>query len=190
MQAVRQPLSSRYWCSLYFIWSEHFLYPLKHFSSHCVSFLINQTSTHFTADKTYAIVPFIKRYECEGFLFPLALVILLLKVIPFNLPGNVHFDFSLLSNKLFITKNSLCSCIQVPLQSDLYFLCQSEQWRENTDNKQNVADNRGEELQRELFLAMTIFSLDLTAKIFYSYNFPPTCHKFHGKWRMNFWYRA
>lgn len=141
------------------------MHPLKKFSSHCVSFFINQTSTYFTTDKTYAIVLFIKRYEFEGFLFSLALVILLLKVIPFNLPGNVHFDFSLLSNKLFITRKSLSSCVQVPLQCDLYFLCQSEQWKENTDNKQNVADNRGKELQRELFLAMAIFSLDLTAKI-------------------------
>lgn len=121
-----------------------------HFSSHCVGFLINQTSTHFRAYKTYAIVPFTMRYECEGFFLPFALVILLLKVIPFNSPGNVHFDFSLLYNKLFITSNSLCSCVQVPLQSDLYFLCQWEQWTVKTYNSQNAADNRGKESRREL----------------------------------------
>lgn len=140
------------------------------FFLHGVGFLINQTSTHFRAYKTYAIVPFTVRYECERFFLPFALVILLLKVIPFNSPGNVHFDFSLLCKKLFITRNSLCSCIQVALQSDLYFLCQSEQWTVKTYNSQNAADNRGKEHRGNCFLAMTIFSLDLKDKIWLQFS--------------------
>lgn len=140
MQAVRQFLSNHYWWGLYFVWLEHFLYLIKRFSSHCLSFLINQTSAYFATDTTYAIVPFTKRYEYEGFFFLFTLVTLLLKVIAFSLPGNMHFDFLLLCNKLIVTRSSLCSCVQVALQSDLYFPCQSGQWGEKTDNRQNAAD--------------------------------------------------
>ncbi|RLW06409.1 hypothetical protein DV515_00004562 [Chloebia gouldiae] len=47
--------------------------------------------------------------------------------------------------KLVSTRSSLCSCVQVPLQNDLYFPCQAEQWGEKTDNRQNSADNEGYE---------------------------------------------